>query len=114
MSGTSAGAAQGGIGMGTAAGRISTPARWATALPSRAAGRTSMAETQAASAWLSSGTSTLRTPAWRTAATRAITPLMGRTAPSSPSSPTSAVSRSREASGSWPDAARIPTAIARS
>ena len=53
-------------------------------------------------------------PADWAAATSDSTPFTGRTLPSSASSPSRAVDSSRLRSGSWPDAARMPTAMATS
>jgi hypothetical protein len=75
---------------------------------------TAMPATQAASASSPAATTTEPMPAAWAAATSDMTPVTVRTAPSSASSPSSAVSVSRLASGSWPDAARMPMAMATS
>ena len=88
------------------------PARCRTTWLKHAAGRTVMPPTATLSGPFSLGTIASSTPAPRAAATRAMTPGIGRRDPSSASSPMSAM-RPRSAS-SWPEATRMAAAMARS
>ena len=91
-------------------GQGCAPVRQATTSASEVTGRSTWPPTRAASPALAAGSTTVEGP---TASVRQSAPATGRTEPSSPSSPRNAMP-STAGAGTWPEATRSPTAMARS